>query len=64
MYKPEFIELTSIKIIGYDYQTNLNKEAYFNEIPGFYYHFGSNEYYIKISNRARPAFAYGIAHEY
>lgn len=64
MYKPEIVDLTSIKIIGFNYQTNLNNETYFDEIPGFYDDFGRNEYYMRIPNKARPAFAYGIAHAY
>jgi len=64
MYKPEIVDLAPIKIIGYNYQTNLNNETYFDEIPDFYNHFGRNEYYLRIPNKARPAFAYGIAHAY
>ncbi|WP_029192410.1 AraC family transcriptional regulator [Paenibacillus harenae] len=64
MYKPETIEMAAIKIIGYNYRTNLSNESYFDEIPGFYEHFGRNEYFMRIPNKARPAFAYGIGHDY
>lgn len=36
MNKPVIAELDRITIIGRAYQTNLNKERYFEEIPGFY----------------------------
>lgn len=64
MYKPEIVELPATRIIGYNYSTNLNNELYFEEIPGFYGHFGSNEYFMRIPNKARPAFAYGISHSF
>ncbi|MFD0589476.1 effector binding domain-containing protein [Paenibacillus sp. GCM10027627] len=64
MYKPEIVDLATLKIIGFNYQTQLNNEKYFEEIPGFYDHFGRNEYYLRIPNKARPAFAYGISHSY
>ncbi|WP_167278637.1 AraC family transcriptional regulator [Paenibacillus lupini] len=64
MYKPDIVELPAIRIIGYNYATNLNNELYFEEIPGFYGHFGSNEYFMRIPNKARPAFAYGISHSF
>ncbi|WP_041613274.1 effector binding domain-containing protein [Paenibacillus sp. JDR-2] len=64
MYKPDIIERPATRIIGYNYPTNLNNERYFEEIPGFYAHFGNHEYFMRIPNKARPAFAYGIPHGY
>ncbi|TCM86212.1 AraC-like DNA-binding protein [Paenibacillus sp. BK033] len=64
MYKPAIIERPATRIIGYNYPTNMNNERYFEEIPGFYAHFGSQEYFARIPNKARPAFAYGIPHSY
>lgn len=59
--KPEIVHVNKIYISGYEYKTNLNDEKYFDEIPGFYYDFGRNEYYMGIPNRIAPAFSYGIS---
>ncbi|MBM7583490.1 AraC family transcriptional regulator [Bacillus pakistanensis] len=59
--KPKIISLNKIHIIGHEYKTNLNNEKYFEEIPGFYDHFGRNEYYLKIPSKIAPNFAYGIS---
>lgn len=64
MYTPEIVELPATHIIGYNYATSLNNELYFEEIPGFYGHFGRNEYFMRIPNKARPAFAYGVPHAF
>lgn len=61
MNKPEIIHLDKIKIIGYEYKTNLNDDTYFEDIPRFYDHFGRNEYYMRIPGKAAPNMAYGIA---
>jgi AraC family transcriptional regulator len=59
-----YFGLDKINIIGYKYKTNLNNDKYFEEIPGFYHHFGSNEYYLQIPNKAKPDFPYGIGCNY
>jgi len=61
MYKPAITQLEKLLIVGYEYKTNLNNDTYFQEIPGFYHHFGSNEYYLRIPHKAKPAFSYGIS---
>ncbi len=62
--KPDIIQLEKIYIIGHEYKTNLYGKQYFGEIPGFYDHFGENEYYMKIPDRIAPGFPYGIACNY
>lgn len=64
MNKPEIVQLDTIRIIGYEYQTRLTGEEYFSEIPGFYADFGSKALYERIPGRIRPAMAYGIPYEY
>ncbi|MFN2747973.1 effector binding domain-containing protein [Bacillus sp. z60-18] len=61
MTKPKIMHLDEIHIIGYEYRTNLNNETYFEEIPGFYFDFGQNEYYLKIQNKAAPSMSYGVS---
>lgn len=61
MNKPEMVELDKIKIIGFEYKTNLNHEKYLEEIPGFYHHFGTNQHYLRIPHKIAPDMAYGIA---
>ncbi|WP_134682636.1 effector binding domain-containing protein [Brevibacillus migulae] len=61
MDKPVIAELEKLLIIGYEYKTNLNNDKYFQEIPGFYHHFGSNEFFLRIPHKAKPAFSYGIS---
>ncbi|MVO98062.1 AraC family transcriptional regulator [Paenibacillus lutrae] len=61
MYKPEFVELDPIRIIAREYQTNLNNEKHYEEIPGFYEDFGRKESYLYIPNQAAPGMAYGIS---
>lgn len=64
MYKPDIIHLDKINVVGYEYKTNLNHDTYFEKIPGFYHHFGTNEYYMRIPHKAKPDFAYGIGCNY
>ncbi|WP_179032857.1 AraC family transcriptional regulator [Paenibacillus kribbensis] len=61
MKKPVMRQLETIKIIGHEYKTNLNNEQHYKEIPGFYDHFGANEYFMCIPNKIAPGMSYGIA---
>jgi len=58
--KPNIVVIDKIEIVGYEYRTSLENEKYFVDIPNCYSDFGNNEYYLSISNRATPAFAYGV----
>ncbi|MGW8957249.1 AraC family transcriptional regulator [Paenibacillus sp. NPDC055715] len=59
--KPVMLQLDTIKIIGYEYKTNLNHEQHYNEIPGFYDHFGTNKHFMRVPNKITPGMSYGIA---
>jgi len=59
--KPEIVPLSNRKIIGYAYKTNLNNDKHYEEIPGFYQHFGMNEFYMRIPDKTAPNMSYGIA---
>jgi len=48
-------------IIGYEYNTSLQDEKYFTDIPGFYINFRKNLYYERIPHKLAPNFAYGIS---
>lgn len=61
MNKPAIVQLNKRNIIGVEYKTNLNNEKYFEEIPGFYFDFGRNEYYLQIPKKTAPNMSYGIA---
>ncbi|WP_232696462.1 AraC family transcriptional regulator [Brevibacillus daliensis] len=61
MNKPIIMQLETNLIYGYEYKTNLNNEKHYEDIPGFYQHFGMNEYFLRISHKKRPAFSYGIS---
>ncbi|MED1538153.1 AraC family transcriptional regulator [Bacillus pseudomycoides] len=61
MNKPNIVQLSKRNIIGFEYKTNLNNEKYFEEIPKFYFDFGSNEYYLRILEKIAPNMSYGIA---
>ncbi|MED4650830.1 AraC family transcriptional regulator [Bacillus pseudomycoides] len=61
MNKPNIVQLSKRDIIGFEYKTNLNNEKYFEEIPKFYFDFGSNEYYLRILEKIAPNMSYGIA---
>lgn len=61
MNKPEMIYLQKKLIIGYEYQTTLQDEKYFLDIPKFYIDFGKNHYYERIPHKLTPNFAYGIS---
>ncbi|WP_439741750.1 AraC family transcriptional regulator [Bacillus pseudomycoides] len=61
MNKPNIVQLSKRDIIGFEYKTNLNNEKYFEEIPKFYFDFGSNEYYLRIPEKIAPNMSYGIA---
>ncbi|MGN8227012.1 AraC family transcriptional regulator [Paenibacillus polymyxa] len=59
--KPVILQLETVKIVGYEYKTNLNNEQHYKEIPGFYGHFGANEYFMCIPNKIAPGMSYGVA---
>ncbi|MGQ8875092.1 AraC family transcriptional regulator [Paenibacillus sp. TSA_86.1] len=61
MNPPRLVTLDPIRIIGYEYQTNLNNEQHYAEIPGFYHDFGSQQKFMNIPERIRPDMAYGVA---
>ncbi|WP_285395907.1 AraC family transcriptional regulator [Lysinibacillus sp. fls2-241-R2A-57] len=60
MNKPEIVHLQKKLITGYVYKTTLLDEKYFVDIPEFYFDFGKNQYYVRISNKVTPNMAYGI----
>ncbi|TQR20481.1 AraC family transcriptional regulator [Psychrobacillus vulpis] len=64
LIKPEIILLNRIYTIGYKYETNINNEKYFEEIPGFYLDFGKNKYYERIPKKTAPNMSYGISTEF
>lgn len=61
IHKPVIVHRDKINITGYEYRTNLNNERHYEEIPGFYHHFGINGYYNHISRKISPNMSYGIA---
>ncbi|MCG7407205.1 effector binding domain-containing protein [Paenibacillus sp. ACRRX] len=61
MNKPRITTLATVDIVGYEYITNLQQEAYFHDIPGFYHHFGEQQYYLHIPHQAAPGMAYGVS---
>ncbi|MDZ5609410.1 AraC family transcriptional regulator [Bacillus pseudomycoides] len=61
MNKPNIVQLSKKNIIGFEYKTNLNNEKYFEEIPKFYFDFGSNEHYLRIPEKIAPNMSYGIS---
>lgn len=61
MNPPRLVTLEPIRITGYEYQTHLNNEQHYAEIPGFYYEFGREQKFMKIPDRIRPDMAYGVA---
>ncbi|WP_028545407.1 effector binding domain-containing protein [Paenibacillus taiwanensis] len=61
MNKPFITNLAAVDIVGYEYMTTLQHEAYYQDIPGFYHHFGEQQYYLHIPNQAAPGMAYGIS---
>jgi len=61
MNKPVMTQLNKFYIIGYEYQTNLQSEEYFTDIPLFYMDFGKKEYYQQIPKRKAPHMAYGVS---
>ncbi|WP_434751463.1 AraC family transcriptional regulator [Paenibacillus amylolyticus] len=61
MNPPRLVTLEPIQIIGYEYQTNLNNEQHYAEIPGFYHDFGRQQKFMNIPDRIRPDMAYGVA---
>jgi AraC family transcriptional regulator len=62
--KPHIIQLGRTYIVGHEYSTSLEAEAYFREIPGFYDDFGQKQYYLKLQERIAPAFSYGVSCNY
>ncbi|MGE7915796.1 AraC family transcriptional regulator [Lysinibacillus xylanilyticus] len=60
MKKPEIVHLQKKLIIGSVYNTTLQDDKYFVDIPEFYFDFGENQYYKRISNKVAPNMAYGI----
>ncbi|TXK74088.1 effector binding domain-containing protein [Paenibacillus sp. N3.4] len=61
MKKPTIIQVDPIPIIGRAYETNLNNDKHFEEIPGFYHDFGVTESYLRIPGQRTPGMSYGIA---
>ncbi|WP_025688429.1 AraC family transcriptional regulator [Paenibacillus zanthoxyli] len=61
MSKPEIVCLNRIRIIGCEYQTNLNESRHYRDIPGFYDEFGRNGRYLHIPHRLAPDMAYGVS---
>ncbi|MBB6022410.1 AraC family transcriptional regulator [Paenibacillus sp. JGP012] len=61
MNPPRLVTLKPIHIIGYEYQTHLNGEQHYGEIPGFYHEFGREQRFMSIPDRFRPDMAYGVA---
>ncbi|MGF9695792.1 effector binding domain-containing protein [Paenibacillus sp. MABNR03] len=61
MNKPRLVTMDAIQIIGYAYQTNLNGDQHYTDIPGFYHDFGAEQKFMNIPERTRPDLAYGIA---
>lgn len=61
MNPPRMVTLEPIRIIGYEYKTNLNSEQHYTEIPGFYHEFGREQKFMNIPERIRPDMAYGVA---
>jgi AraC family transcriptional regulator len=57
MNKPRLVTMQAIQIIGYAYHTNLNNDQHYNEIPGFYHDFGSEQKFMNIPERACPDLA-------
>jgi len=60
MKKPEIVHLQKKLIIGSVYNTTLQDDKYYVDIPQFYFDFGENQYYKRISNKVAPNMAYGI----
>lgn len=61
MRAPRLLTLNPIRIIGYEYMTNLNNDRHYSEIPGFYQEFGASQKFMDIPERSRPDLAYGVA---
>ncbi|WP_145048391.1 effector binding domain-containing protein [Paenibacillus xylanexedens] len=61
MNTPRIVTLEPIRIIGYEYKTNLNDNQHYGEIPGFYHQFGTERKFMDIPDRSRQDLAYGIA---
>ncbi len=64
MNKPEIVYLKKKLITGYVYKTTLQDEKYFIDIPEFYFEFGKNQYYERISNKTAPNMAYGVSTQF
>ncbi|PYI57594.1 AraC family transcriptional regulator [Paenibacillus flagellatus] len=59
--KPDIVRLDPIAIAGREYRTTLEEGKQYADIPGFYFDFGQQGYFLRIPNRAAPDMAYGIA---
>lgn len=64
MNKPVIVYLKKKLITGYVYKTTLQDEKYFIDIPEFYFDFGKNHYYERISNKITPNMAYGVSTQF
>ncbi len=64
MNKPEIVYIKKKLITGYVYKTTLQDEKYFIDIPEFYFDFGKNQYYERISNKIAPNMAYGVSTQF
>lgn len=64
MDKPTLIHWEGTKIIGVEYKTNLNEDAHYKDIPGFYSDFGRNGRFMAIPEKQSPGMSYGIACHY
>lgn len=61
MQKPTIVPVGKKLITGHPYETSLQDERYYAEIPGFYHDFGRQHYYERISQKVAPNMAYGIS---
>lgn len=59
--KPTIVHVGKKLITGYTYQTSLQDERYYAEIPSFYHDFGRQHYYERIAQKVAPNMAYGIS---
>ncbi|MBB6097269.1 AraC family transcriptional regulator [Deinobacterium chartae] len=61
MLAPTLLKITDVQIIGCAFRTTLENHRHYQDIPGFYARFGSEQTFLRIPERVRPDFAYGVA---